>query len=119
VFEWPDPKRTRPETGIIIEEAKEQTLREAAHVSSAGMAKSTFPKPTGYDNDLIRALELGLLGARKYANSISNLSTAVTVKGSRVTPPEPPTVRDRWKREIERRTSAFNVTDIDVKLSTD
>ena len=119
VFEWPDPKRTRAETGIIIAEAKEQTLREAAHVSSAGMAKSTFPKPTGYDNDLIRGLELMLLGARKYANSISNLSDGVTVIGARVKPPEPPTIRDMWKREIIRRTSHLNVTNIDIKLSTD
>jgi len=121
VFEWPDPKRTRPETGIIVEEAKEQTLREAAvtNKAGAGMPKATFPKPTGYDNDLIRALELGALGARKYAGSISNLSQEVDVKGTRLEPRPELTTRQKWGRETLRRMQGFNITGIDVHLPDD
>lgn len=121
VFEWPDPKRTRPETGVIIAEAKEQTLREAAHStkSGAGMTKAVFPKPTGYDNDLIRALELGLLGARKYATSISNLGHQITVKGKRIEPQIEPTTRQKFGRETMRRMIGFNVTGIHVALPDD
>ena len=121
IFEFPDPKRTRPETGIIIEEAKEQTLREAAHTmkSGAGMTKAVFPKPTGYDNDLIRALELAMLGARKYAKGISNLDSAVTVKGTRIEPKAEETARMKWGKETVRRMQGFNITGIDVHLSTD
>jgi hypothetical protein len=121
IFEFPDPKRTRPETGIIIEEAKEQTLREAAHTNKAGsgMTKATFPKPVGYDNDLIRALELGALGARKYAKGISNLTGEVSVKGRRMEPPVEMTERKKWGLESLRRTQGFNITGIDVHLPTD
>ena len=39
-------------------------LREAAEPTLDGKIK--FPKPQGYDNDLIIALELNLFGAKKY-----------------------------------------------------
>ena len=94
-------------------------MREAAHRSSAGMPKATFPKPKGYDNDLIRALELMLLGARKYADKISPATGNVSVKGARVKDPEPDTPREKMKRHIAQRTAGFNVTNIDVKMSTD
>jgi hypothetical protein len=121
VFEFPDPKKTRPETGVIIAEAKEQTLREAAVTNKAGsgMMKATFPKPTGYDNDLIRALELGALGARKYATSISNLNTEVTVKSTRIAPKQEMTERKKWGLESLRRMQGFNITGIDVHLPDD
>lgn len=121
IFEFPDPRKTRPETGIIIEEAKEQALREAAHTtkSGAGMTKAVFPKPVGYDNDLIRALELGALGARKYAKGISNLDGEVSVKGRRLEPKPEITERKKWGLETLRRAQGFNITGIDVHLPTD
>lgn len=113
VFQFPDPKKTRPETGIIIQEAKEQTLREAAHSmkSGAGMTKPVFPKPVGYDNDLIRALELAAMGARKYAKSISNQPGKLIIKGSKLAVPSENPVKDMWDRKIDRMTRQYNVTD--------
>lgn len=118
VFEWPDLKRTRPETGIIIAEAKEQTLREAAHSmkSGAGMTKAVFPKPVGYDNDLIRALELALLGARKYAKSVSHLDGKVEIRGAGLREPAEENKVAKFNRTIQKRLANFNITEIDTKF---
>jgi hypothetical protein len=120
IFEWPDPKRTRPETGVLIAEAKEQMLRESAHTmkSGAGMTKPVFPKPVGYDNDLIRALELGLMGARKYVSQMSNLSGKVSVHGGRIEPPNPNQAKDQFKRDFMKRIENFDVTEANFHFAS-
>ena len=120
IFEWPDPKRTRPETGVLIAEAKEQMLRESAHTmkSGAGMTKPVFPKPVGYDNDLIRALELGLMGARKYVTSMSNLSGKIVVHGARLEPPNMNAQREQFKRDMVKRVSPLGATEINFQWAT-
>ncbi len=57
-FVW--PKKNNP----LVEELKEQMLREAGQPALNGKMK--FPKPEGHDNDLIMALELNLFGAKKH-----------------------------------------------------
>ncbi len=120
IFQWPDPKQTRPETGSLIAEAKEQMLRESAHSmkSGAGMTKPVFPKPIGYDNDLIRALELGLMGARKYITSMTNLSGKIIVHGAKLEPPATDAKKQAFIRDMVKRTSNFDVTEMNISWQT-
>ena len=63
-FVWPEESSSDPRIWSLVEELKEQMLREAGTPGLNGILK--FPKPEGHDNDLIMALELNLYGAKKY-----------------------------------------------------
>ena len=60
-FVWP---KKSLKANPLVEELKDQMLREAGQPALNGKLK--FPKPEGHDNDLIIALELNLFGAKKY-----------------------------------------------------
>ncbi len=63
-FSWPSKLLTDPRVWSLIDELKQQMLREYA---SPGMnGQFSFPKPEGHDNDLIIALELNLYGAKRF-----------------------------------------------------
>ena len=78
------------------------------------MTKPIFPKPIGYDNDLIRALELGLLGARKYITVMSNLSGKGVIHGARLEPPKD-FQRDQFVRNMLQRTGGLGSRQIDIQ----
>lgn len=63
-FVWPKRFLTDPRVWNLIEELKEQMMREFASPGTSGQLK--FPKPEGYDNDLIIALEMNLYEAKKF-----------------------------------------------------
>lgn len=63
-FAWPNRLFTDPRAWGLIEELKQQMLREFASPGANGQLR--FPKPEGHDNDLIIALELNLYGAKKF-----------------------------------------------------
>ena len=119
IFQWPDPKKSHPSTAALCAEAKEQMLRESSHsmMSGAGMTKPVFPKPIGYDNDLIRSLELALMGARKHVTGMSNLSGKIIVHGAKLDPPNWRSEKDGFIRDMMKRTSNLNVTDAHFHFS--
>jgi len=63
-FVWPQKEYSDPRIWSLVEELKQQMLREAGTPTSNDKMK--FPKPQGHDNDLIIAFELNLFGAKKY-----------------------------------------------------
>lgn len=62
-FTWPKKDLSDPRTWSLVEELKEQMMREAGTPAVDGKLK--FPKPEGHDNDLITALELNLYRAKR------------------------------------------------------
>lgn len=82
------------------------------------MTKPVFPKPIGYDNDLIRALELALMGARKYVTSMSNLSGKVIVHGARLQPPNPRAQKDKFVRDMVERVAGLGATEVNINWAT-
>ena len=63
-FVWPQKDYSDPRIWSLVEELKQQMLREAG--TPTFNDKMKFPKPQGHDNDLIIAFELNLFGAKKY-----------------------------------------------------
>jgi len=63
-FVWPQKEYSDPRIWSLVEELKQQMLREAG--TPTFNDKMKFPKPQGHDNDLIIAFELNLFGAKKY-----------------------------------------------------
>lgn len=63
-FVWPKRLLTDPRAWSLIEELKEQMMRESGSPGANGQLK--FPKPEGRDNDLIIALEMNLYGAKRF-----------------------------------------------------
>ena len=63
-FLWPKMELSDSRIWSLVEELKEQMMREAGIPGFEGQLK--FPKPEGHDNDLIVALELNLYGAKRF-----------------------------------------------------
>ncbi len=63
-FVWPQKDYSDPRIWSLVEELKQQMLREAG--TPTFNDKMKFPKPQGHDNDLIIAFEINLFGAKKY-----------------------------------------------------
>ena len=63
-FVWPKKEQSDPAIWPLVEELWEQMMREAGTAGPDGQLR--FPKPAGYDNDLIIALELNLYGGKKF-----------------------------------------------------
>lgn len=63
-FVWPTRFLINPRVWSLIEELKEQMMREFGSPGANGQLK--FPKPEGHDNDLIIALEMNLYGAKRF-----------------------------------------------------
>lgn len=117
IFTFPDPKKTRPETNAIIDLAREQLLREGFKIGGGGgVPRMHFPKPDGFDNDLVMGLELGLLGCRKYVPHFTNIGKPF-IQGTRLEnimrKPDP---ADKFIRNVSERMRQFNVTGYDIKL---
>lgn len=79
IFRWPNRVISDPRIWALVEELKEQMLREAGEPGRDGLLK--FPKPQGHDNDLIIAFELALLEAKKFIEEPSS--------GREITRPDP------------------------------
>ena len=63
LIDYPDPLMCSSTQRTLINEMKDQLMREASTPTSRGLS---FPKPDGYDNDLAIAAELMLKAARPY-----------------------------------------------------
>ena len=116
LFIWPPLSQVPPRIAKLIEETKEQMYREAGEPSK-GNAALKFPKPRGYDNDLIRALELGLLKSRDYLGHMSGTGGIPVVVGKKIGPnekePEKP-----FRDLIKKKLAGFNVTGTDFKWAS-
>ena len=77
-FVWPKRSSSDPRIWSLVEELREQMLREAGTPGMNGLLK--FPKPEGHDNDLVIALELNLRGAKKYLPEFAFKVIAVKLK---------------------------------------
>ncbi|MBI5377279.1 MAG: hypothetical protein HZA82_01475, partial [Thaumarchaeota archaeon] len=69
-FTWPIKEQSDPAIWILVEELQEQMMREAGTPGPNGQLR--FPKPVGYDNDLIIALELNLYGGKEYLTDFTD-----------------------------------------------
>lgn len=70
IFRWPKKILSDPRIWALVDELKEQMLREAGEPGRDGLLK--FPKPQGHDNDLVIAFELALLEAKKFIEEPSS-----------------------------------------------
>ncbi len=117
LFLWPEESLVHPKIAALIKETKEQALRESAKPSQSG--KWSFPKPEGQDNDLIRALELALYGAKKFYKPVSSLSHVPTVASgtrSNYDDSSEDSKENRFRNSIEKHwnKSGLNVTDVHI-----
>lgn len=119
LFVWPMLSKSNPKTAMHIAETKEQMLREAGRSgnSGTGMTRVHFPKPVGYDNDLIMALELALLGARKHLGHFGGSDGKPWAAGGRLSEyKKEVTPEELVEKNIRERLSRFNITDVNVSL---
>lgn len=63
LFVWPDDPSPVKEIQDLVQQLYDQMMREVGDPRPSGM---TFPKPSGQDNDLIRALEMNLMVAKEF-----------------------------------------------------
>lgn len=118
LFVWPEESIVDPRIASLIKETKEQALREAGSPSQSG--KWSFPKPSGHDNDLIRALELALYGAKKYYKPITSLTHVPFVASgtrSNYADDSDETKESKFRNSIEKHwsKSGLNVTDVNIE----
>lgn len=118
MFRWPDLAKSHPVIAKWVEETKEQLLREAQKTArgGTGLTKAVFPKPIGYDNDLAMALELSLLGCRKYLGHFSGTGGKAKVHGARYMQPEKPSPKDILEKKIRERVKGFPNAEVDISF---
>ncbi len=84
LVQYPDPAQCSPEQRTLLNELKDQMLREAMTPTSRGLS---FPKPEGYDNDLAIANELMLKAARPYLRNFMGGTPQIVGSGLSATGP--------------------------------